>query len=371
MIYLDNGATTFEKPPEVLQAISKSMGACASPGRGGYSAAMKAAQSVYTCREVAGKLFDCPLEGVVFTMNATHGLNIAIKSLVKQGERVVVSGFEHNAVMRPLYRLQANIKVAGRMLFDQEDTIKEFKKYVTKDTKAVICTHVSNVFGYTLPIKEIAQICHSVGVPLIVDASQSAGILPVTLRGWGADFIAMPGHKGLYGPQGTGILLCGRAPESLIEGGTGSLSRSYEMPDFLPDMAESGTPNVAGISGLLAGMAFVNGFGAGEILAHERSILEPIIIKCQKMPSFTCFSKDLRHQTGVLSISVQGWDCEDVGQYLATHDIAVRAGLHCAPLAHESANTLEMGTVRLSPSVFTTPKDTQTIIEVLEKLGKK
>lgn len=257
MIYLDNAATTMPKPPKVYQAVLETMQTCASLGRSGHPAAQQASAVAFSCREAAGKLFDTPPDQVVFTSSATHGLNIAIKSLIARGDRVVISGFEHNAVLRPLYALGADIIIAGRKLFDPADTLAAFEAAVTPDTKAVVCTHVSNVFGYILPIEEIAELCRRKGIPLIVDAAQSAGVLDVSLARWEAAFIAMPGHKGLYGPQGTGLLLCGQVPKPLLEGGTGSQSERWDMPDFLPDVAEAGTHNVPGIAGLLEGIRHI------------------------------------------------------------------------------------------------------------------
>ena len=246
MIYLDAAATTLQKPDTVRLAVLRAMQRCASVGRGGHPPAMEAAESVYRCRQIAAELFGAEAEQVVFTMNATHALNIAVRSLVHSGDEVVISGFEHNAVWRPLTAAGAELKIAGRKLFDPEDTLRAFDAAVTERTRAVFCTHVSNVFGYILPIEQIAALCRVRGVPFVLDASQSAGTLPLSLQELGAAFLAMPGHKGLYGPQGTGILLCGMLPEPLLAGGTGSLSREARMPDFLPDRAEAGTHNVPG-----------------------------------------------------------------------------------------------------------------------------
>lgn len=369
MIYFDNAATTLQKPPSVPKAVRWAMVHLASPGRGGYPAAMEAAERVYDCRCLAAKCFDTEAENVVFTMNATHGLNLAIKTLVQPGDHVVVSGFEHNAVMRPLYGLHANISVAGRHLFDPEEAVTAFSKAITPETAAVICTHVSNVFGYRLPIDQIAELCREKKVPLIVDASQSAGILPISCRAWGAAFVAMPGHKSLYGPQGTGILLCQRALKPLLEGGTGSQSRLFSMPEDLPDAGEAGTANVAGICGLAAGLRFLQKKGIEQVYQHERMLAE-------------AFSKELRprkhirqfwnrqQQTGVLSVQIEGMDCEAAAQWLAEHGVAVRAGLHCAPLAHESAGTLENGTIRFSFSCFNTMEEVHTVAQVLGELEK-
>lgn len=344
MIYLDNGATSFHKPKAVKQAMRWALERCANPGRGGYGAAMDAAKTVFACREAAARLFECDAERVVFTSNCTHGLNIAIRSLVKPGARVVVSGFEHNAVTRPLSALHTKLTVAGRQLFDWEDTLSRFEDTLKKGADAAVFTHVSNVFGYILPATELAALCRRYGVPFIIDAAQSAGVLPISLKKLGADFIAMPGHKGLLGPQGTGLLLCGEVPEPILYGGTGSASRQQAMPDELPDRAEAGTLNVPGIAGLREGLRYVETMGTENILRREQKQAENCVKSLKKL-GFQVFSGP--HQTGTVSF-VPKMDCEEAAQRLASRGIAVRAGLHCAPLAHESAGTLESGTVRVS-----------------------
>ncbi len=258
MIYLDSAATTFQKPAAVQRAVVRAMRTMSSPGRGGYAAAQQADELLFRCRSAAAELFSVPSsEQVVFTMNATHGLNISIKSLVRPCGRVVVSGYEHNAVTRPLHALGAEVIVAAAPLFSPQETVEAFERALAHEPDAVICTHVSNVFGAILPIERIAQLCRGASVPLIIDASQSAGSLPIDFSALAPAFLAMPGHKGLYGPQGTGLLLCGSDALPLIEGGTGSESLRQSMPDFLPDRLEAGTHNVPGIAGLEAGIAFV------------------------------------------------------------------------------------------------------------------
>ena len=275
MIYLDSAATTFQKPPAVGRAMTEALASMSSPGRGGHPLAMRAADTAFRCRTELAELFglDGP-EGVAFTLNATHALNIAIKSLVPPGGRVVISGYEHNAVTRPLTALKAKVSVAGGPLFNQEAAIRAFDELIAPGVDVVICNHVSNVFGFVQPVEKVAALCRSRGVPLIVDASQSAGILPINMKSLGAAYIAMPGHKGLYGPQGTGVLLCGdgQIPRPLLEGGTGSISLSQEMPDFLPDRIEAGTHNMPGIAGLLAGVRFVRRQGTQTILRHEHAL---------------------------------------------------------------------------------------------------
>ena len=344
MIYLDHGATSFPKLPRVRRAVEEAMVRCANPGRGGYGAAMAAADTVYRCRELAGELFECPPEQVVFTSNCTHGLNIAIRTLVKPGMRVAVSGFEHNAVLRPLHAIGAEIIICGRRLFDREDTLNAFRKALSEGAEAVVCTHVSNVFGYVLPLEEIAALCREKDIPLIVDAAQSAGTLPLSLESLGAAYVAMPGHKGLLGPQGTGLLLCGKVPEPLLYGGTGTASREREMPPELPERLEAGTLNVPGIAGLRAGLRLVKEMGPGNILFRERQAAHTAV-KMLVRKGFRVFHGE--NQGGTVSF-LPGCGCEEAADILARKGIAVRAGLHCAPMAHESAGTLNTGTVRLS-----------------------
>lgn len=344
MIYLDNGATSMHKPAAVGRAMLDALNNCANPGRGGHEASMKAANVVYRCRELAAGMFDCDPDRVVFTSNCTHGLNIAVRTLVKPGSRVLISGFEHNAVTRPLHALGANIRVAGRKLFDWDDTLEDFYQVLREGVDAAVFTHVSNVFGYILPVEQMAALCRERGVPFVIDAAQSAGALPVSLKGLGADFIAMPGHKGLLGPQGTGLLLCAKLPQPLLYGGTGSESAAQDMPGYTPERAEAGTLNVPGIAGLAAGIQYLKQEGIEAIRARERKQTEFCARMLKKM-GITVFAGP--HQAGTLSFLPE-MDCEIAAQILARQSVAVRAGLHCAPLAHESAGTLSTGTVRIS-----------------------
>jgi len=364
MIYLDNGATSFPKPEPVRRAMASAMVSCGNPGRGGYPAAMEAVQRVYGCRETAAELFDCRPEQVVLTSSCTHGLNMAIQTLINPGDRVVISGFEHNAVTRPLHGLGAQVTVAGRRLFDPEDTLKQWEKALRQGVDAAVFTHVSNVFGYILPVAEMAALCREHGVPFIVDAAQSAGSLPVSLGEWGADFIAMPGHKGLLGPMGTGLLLCGRLPKPFMSGGTGSESQNQDMPDFLPDRGEPGTPNVAGIAGLAAGIGTVRRLGLSRIALREHREAARCAEGLKKL-GLTVFSGP--NQGGTVSF-LPYMDCEEAARILAEHGIAVRAGLHCAPLAHESAGTLETGTVRVSFGPDANSDQTRAFLQAARQL---
>lgn len=372
MIYFDSAATTFQKPSAVEEAVVDALRTMSSPGRGGYPAAMRAADAAFDCRIELAELYGLKTpEQVVFTMNATHALNIAIKTLVPHGGKVVISGYEHNAVTRPLAALEAEISVAGAPLFQTEKVSAAFAELVGEETDAVVCSHVSNVFGFIQPVESVAAVCRARGVPLIIDASQSAGVLPLDLTDLGAAFVAMPGHKGLYGPQGTGVLLCGDGvrPRPLLEGGTGSLSIQQEMPDFLPDRLEAGTHNVPGIAGLLAGVRYVRQRNPEEICRRERQLAQMAAEELRLLPGVRVFAMPGLHaQTGVLSFTVQGKEPERLASELAERGIAVRAGLHCAPLAHRSAETLDTGTVRLSFSDFNTPDEVSRFITVMETL---
>lgn len=352
MIYFDAGATTLQKPEAVRRAMYQAVHTLSSPGRGSYPATRRAEETDLRCRMAAAELFhvDDPAH-VVFTSCATHGLNIAIRTLVKPGSRVVISGYEHNAVTRPLHAIpNVEIAVADGPLFDPAAMLAQFRQALAQPADAVICTHVSNVFGYVLPVSDIAALCRKKGVPFVLDASQSAGMLPVDMKALGASFIAMPGHKGLYGPQGTGLLLCGCEPAPLLRGGTGSQSLLQEMPAELPDRLEAGTHNMPGIAGLLEGLRFVQRQGVARIADYEGELGRYAAQRLADIPGVEVFSGP--EQTGVVSFRVSGWDCEELGEALASRGIALRAGLHCAPLAHRTAGTLETGTVRFSPSVF-------------------
>ena len=362
MIYFDAGATTLQKPEAVRRAMYQAVHTLSSPGRGSYPATRRAEETDLRCRMAAAELFhvDDPAH-VVFTSCATHGLNIAIRTLVKPGSRVVISGYEHNAVTRPLHAIpNVEIAVADGPLFDPAAMLAQFRQALAQPADAVICTHVSNVFGYVLPVSDIAALCREKGVPFVLDASQSAGMLPVDMKALGASFIAMPGHKGLYGPQGTGLLLCGCEPAPLLRGGTGSQSLLQEMPAELPDRLEAGTHNMPGIAGLLEGLRFVQRQGVARIADYEGELGRYAAQRLADIPGVEVFSGP--EQTGVVSFRVSGWDCEELGEALASRGIALRAGLHCAPLAHRTAGTLETGTVRFSPSVFNRRQEVDELV---------
>ena len=372
MIYLDSAATTLQKPPTVYRAVRSAMATMTSPGRGTYGPAARASRMLLACREAAAALFqvDQP-EQVVLTFNATHGLNLAIHSLVRPGATVLLSGYEHNAVTRPLAAIpELRLRVVRAPMFCPDLFLEALEHQLNREVDVVICTHVSNVFGYALPVEEVANLCRQRHVPLIVDASQSAGALPLDFQALGTDFVAMPGHKGLYGPQGTGILLCDHEVIPLLEGGTGSLSARQEMPDFLPDRLEAGTHNIAGIAGLLEGLRFLRRREQAGLAVREEKLIRRLGEGLSRLPGTEVYlaPRDSGAQSGVLSFRVRDRDCEELGELLGRRGIALRAGLHCAPLAHRTAGTLESGTLRASVSAFTLPEEIGRALAITEEL---
>lgn len=375
MIYLDNAATTLKKPPSVYEAVLSAMKTSANAGRGGHSSSMNAADIMLNCREAAAEYFGAKNpENVVFTLNATHALNIAIHGIMKNGGHCVISGYEHNSVVRPLSFLAergVTYSVARAPLFEPEAMVDAIRAAIKKGTKVVIITHVSNVFGYILPIDQIDKLCAEKGVPMIIDVSQSAGCIDVKLNNLTATkFLCMPGHKGLYGPQGTGMLICrdGREIDPLMQGGTGSQSQETLSPDFMPDRHEAGTQNVHGIAGLCEGIKFV--CKEKGLYRHERELLEYAAKELCKIDGTTVyFDNGNGVQSGVLSFNLADFSSDDVAYLLSEYDIAVRAGLHCAPLAHETAGDLR-GTVRISFSAFNTFQDVESLLSAIFQIKK-
>lgn len=337
--------------------------------------AMEASDQIYACRERAAAFFGLqnPAQ-VVFTLNCTHALNTIIKSLLADGGRAVVSDLEHNAVMRPLHALSPYCPIydtAHVTIGNDDKTVQAFEQAITPHTRAVICTHASNVFGAVLPIGRIAQVAHRHGVPIVVDAAQSAGVLPIDMLRDELDYVCAAGHKGLYGPMGTGLLLCGddRPIRPLTEGGTGSNSLHLSQPDELPDRLESGTPNVAGICGLSAALLWLQERQKG-IAEHETALAAQLYDALSSMHCVTLYTPRpaLQKSTGVVSATFETIGPEAMAAALDSHGIAVRAGLHCAPSAHRTLGTLPGGTVRFSVGAFTTRRQMAICIQIIKKI---
>lgn len=365
MIYLDNAATTLRKPPQVAAAMGEALRSCANPGRGGHAAAARAEETVYRTRKLAAEFFGLEPEQVCFTANATEGLNVALGTLVRPGDRVVLSGLEHNAVTRTLTGLGAKLVPVAAPIFDRQKWAEAFDAALTPGTAACVCLQVSNVFGAQLPLEEIGALCAARRIPFVVDASQAAGLLPVLPDCWGAAFTAMPGHKGLLGPQGTGLLLCREQPKPLRFGGTGSVSLDQSMPRELPDRLEAGTLNVPGIAGLGAALDWLRGRDRTALLRREQRLLDAAVRGLEAL-GCPCWSGP--GQVSVLSFRLPGRDCEETAAAYGRAGIALRAGLHCAPLAHRTGGTLPHGTVRLSLSVFSENREIAAFLDTTKRL---
>lgn len=378
MIYLDNGATTFPKPPEVVRAVCSAVTMLgANPGRSGHTMSMKSAEMIYSCRREVADFFGVrEPERVIFTPNCTTALNMVIHGLLRKGDHAVISSMEHNAAVRPLeavMRQGAEYSVAEVYEGDDERTISSFRSQFRKNTKLVVCTHASNVFGIKLPAERLAALCRLNGILFCLDAAQSAGVVPIDLSESCIDYLCTAGHKGLYGPMGTGLLLINSdtVPDSTVQGGTGSFSAYKRQPDLLPDKFEVGTPNVAGIAGLRAGLRFVRNRGIDRISGAEMRMAQQLYDGLTSIKGVDIYTvrPALQTHVPVVSFNVEGMDSEHAAQLLNDRfDIAVRAGLHCAPLAHESSGTEVQGTVRAVLSAFNQPRQIEYFCRSVNKI---
>lgn len=373
MIYLDQAATSLQKPPEVAQNTMSALKTCAGYARSGHGPALRAGEIVYQCREAAATLFtvDDPTK-IIFTMNATHALNLAIHGFCKPDMTIAVSGYEHNSVMRPLHAIGCRLRILRSRLFDRADFLQEAERAIEAGAQFFVINHVSNVFGSIIPLEQLDAMLQAYGIPLILDASQSAGAIPLNLHMLSSVCaVCMPGHKGLMGPQGTGLLILPRddIPVPLLQGGTGSASFSLEQPAFLPDRLESGTPNVPGIAGLAAGIRFLLETGVSKICVHEQELMKIFLSLLHTMPKLEIFAADNPNcQAGLVSVRIPGTSSELLAQALASQDVCVRGGLHCAPLAHRSAQTDTTGTVRFSFSPYTTADELTQTVRILREI---
>ncbi len=380
MIYLDNGATTFPKPASVINAVKSTLAAKgANPGRSGHRMSIAAAEIVYNCRENVSRLFGAKSpENVIFFNNCTSALNTVIKGILKKGDHAVISSLEHNAVVRPLEELKkrgVNYSIAEYVPYDNEATIDNFRNAFNEKTKLVICTGASNVFGFKLPVERIGALCRIYGILFCVDAAQTAGIVPIDLNNSCIDYLCTAGHKGLYGPMGTGLLIINNdiIPDSLIQGGTGSMSSNMSQPEILPDKFESGTVNLIGIAGLNEGIKFVMRRTTDSIEKYETRLIQTLYDNLNKNRNVVLYTRrpDISDSVPVLSFNIDGYDSEKTAMLLNDRfDIAVRAGLHCAPLAHKQFSTLETGTVRIAVSAFTTIPQIAYVSNCINKIAK-
>lgn len=378
MIYLDNAATSFPKPQRVINAMVQAQSLYgANPGRGGHKMTLKAGRKVFDCRSALAEFFGAEDERIIFTNNCTASLNMAIKGSVQQGDHVIISSLEHNSVLRPVHKLSEQGKITYDVFevnpLNDDESFKNFLSVVNERTQLVVCTMVSNVFGTVLPIEKIGRYCRMKKIRFILDAAQGAGSHRINLKDMPVDILCMPGHKGLLGPMGTGVLILGENADidSFCEGGTGSNSLYKTQPDFYPDKLESGTANLPGIAGLYEGIEYIRRFGGERaVLEKEHRLISLIKEDLSVIPKITVYDEmHSKMPSNVLSFNFVDMHSEETARLLDKADIAVRSGYHCSYLAHNTYGTTESGTVRVSTGVFNTKKDAKTLAFYLNKIA--
>ena len=381
MIYLDNAATSFPKPPRVIEEQTRCMRRyCGNPGRGSHALSRAAAEKIYECRGEAAELFGLGKpENVMFTMNTTMALNIVIKGMLQVGDHVLLSDMEHNAVYRPIYKMAR----AGLISYDifpthardpdatPEMICAEIERLIKPRTKLLICAHASNICSATLPLEQIGLLCRAREIFFAVDAAQSAGHIPIDMERMQIDALCVPGHKGLLGPQGCGMLLLAgdRIPDTLMEGGSGVNSLEGSMPEETPERYEAGTLPTPAIAGLCEGIRAVRRIGVEEIHARECELIEQLKAGLLQLPRVRLYAP--HHRGSVLLCNVDGLSSDRVGALLDAEGICVRTGYHCSALGHVTLQTPIGGAVRISAGVFNTPAEIQKILAVMEKICEK
>lgn len=375
MIYLDNGATSFPKPLSVRQNVDISLKKfSANPGRSGHSLSLRAAKEIFECRKRLKELFNVNSEEeIIFTENCTMALNTVIFGLLSEGDHVLISSMEHNSVTRPLESLKDKGVTYSTFdySYDDNETVDNVRNLIKPETKLVICTHASNVFGFRFPIERICALCHAYGILFCVDSAQSAGVFDIDVGTNQYDFVCMSGHKSLYGPMGTGVLILNnRNLKPLLYGGTGTESVKKSQPEGLPEKFESGTQNMNGISGLKAGVDFVKNRGIKNIYNHEYKLAKRLFNGLANNRKVITYNKsfDYGKVAPVVSFNIDGVYSEDLVAKLNKYGIMTRGGLHCSPLAHITMNTIENGTVRVVPGAFNTINDINYLLNVIRKL---
>ena len=377
MIYLDNAATSFPKPQQVIRAVNDAMIRYgANPGRSGHNLSVNTASEIYSARETLDGFFNgYGAENVCFFQNCTYALNAAIKGLVRNGDHIVISSLEHNSVVRPVHYLKLN-NYADYSVFSVGktvgETVENFKKTFKNNTRICVVTAVSNVFGNILPIKELAAEAHRLGALLIVDGAQGAGVINIDMKDMGIDCLCIPGHKGLLGPMGTGVLLHrGLDILPVTYGGTGTSSFELTMPDDYPERLEGGTLNVPGICGLKAGVETVKRLAVSNIYKKEKRLSNILFDGLSNIQNTELYSVNYNsdNYAPVVSFNVKNHHSEAVAGMLNDGGFAVRGGYHCAPLAHIFMGTKDRGTVRVSPSFHTSEKDIKNLLNLVRKIA--
>ena len=379
IIYFDNAATTFPKPQSVIAAAVDCMSNyCGNAGRGSHPVAMRSAEEVYNAREAVASLFGGDPENVVFTLNTTYALNTAIKGVMARGGHILISNMEHNSVLRPI----ARISEIGRVRYDvftaysnrKRLTAKEILSDITSrlrpDTKAIACIHSSNICSYSLPIREIGQFCRRHGLTFILDAAQSAGHLPIDMEKDCIDILCMPAHKGLYSPQGLGIMVLRRGMrlDTLIEGGNGVRSRELTMGDSSPERYEGGTLCLPAIAGLSRGIEFIRQIGLDSIAAHEKRLWHMALERFDSIRRVKVY--DTEDAGSVMLFNIDGYSPERVGELLADKGFCLRTGYHCAPLAHASLGSDGIGGVRIGFGIFNTESEVSSLCSAVSEIAR-
>lgn len=372
IINFDNAATTFPKPENVRKvAVFAMENFGGNAGRGGHDLAMKTSKAVYSARETIADFFNAQAENVVFTMNCTQALNMAIQGVMSDGGHLIISGMEHNSSARPSAELARNKKITlsvAPVYPDDRRTIESFRSLIHNDTKAIVCTIASNVTGQIIPYREIADLCRKKNICFIADGAQACGIIDVKLSD-GINILCTAGHKGLYGITGTGLLITDGTYKikPIIQGGTGSSSSSLYQPEFLPDSLESGTLNVTGAMTIKAGIDFINKIGIEKIFAHEDKICRSFINSLRKNKDIIIYRNPESSYVPIVSFNVRGIMPEKVASVLSSQGYCLRAGYHCSALAHTQLGT-ENGTIRFSPSIFSKENDALKLAELVKNM---
>lgn len=375
MIYLDNAATSGKKPKLVIDAVLNGLKYySANPGRSGYKASTDTTMAVYRVREKIYNFFGAKgPENVCFTANCTHAINFVLNGVLDKGDHVIVSCLEHNAVMRPLHYLRERkgivFDIAEVDFSDPNKTLDNFKKLIKPNTKMIFITHGSNVTGTIIPIEKIGTLCKEKGILFGVDAAQTAGVLNINMEKMNVDYLCVAAHKGLYAPMGAGILIANKPIENItVAGGTGSNSNEMKQPEFFPERIESGTLNVSTVLGIGAGVDFVKKMGVDNIYTKELNHTQYFYERLKKIDCklYSPYPEKDRYLP-VISFNFKDKNSLEIGEYLGKNGIAVRSGLHCAPYAHKYIGTSEIGTVRISPGLFNSKNDLDSIIYILKK----
>lgn len=380
MIYFDNAATTFPKPQKVIQEAMNAIKIYGgNPGRGGHKMAMRVSEKIYDVRKKAAEFFNSEPQNIAFAQNCTMALNTAIKGVLKENDHVIISALEHNSVLRPVHKLSldkgVSYDIVSPDLENDDNTVLRFENKIKNNTKAIICTHASNVTGVVMPIRKLGELCRKHNLIFIVDGAQSAGILKINVKEDNIDILCLPGHKGLYGITGSGMMIVNldkQLIDTIMEGGTGSASTEIMMPEFLPDRFEAGTVNTAGILSIGAGIDFINRISIEKIYRHEFELCDSVFQRLKLNSKVKLYNYKLEYgkNAPIISFNIGEANSDFTVSELDKFGFALRGGLHCAPLAHNFYNTLDSGTARFAPSIFSKREECEKFVKCIDFLSK-